>query len=105
MEKEYHPDWDQYKIWDLVANNDESVFRAYSMANHPAEGNRVMLNVRIATPPLSLWDEAPPGLASSYIFNLKAGDKVTISVHMENSLLKTLIGKWFILVVERVWRQ
>ncbi|MFL2983408.1 MAG: NADH:ubiquinone reductase (Na(+)-transporting) subunit F [Candidatus Neomarinimicrobiota bacterium] len=79
IEKEYHPDWDQYKIWDLVANNDEPVFRAYSMANHPAEGNRVMLNVRIATPPPPLWNVAPPGLASSYIFNLKPGDKVTIS--------------------------
>ena len=79
IENEYHPDWDQYKIWDLVANNDEPVFRAYSMANHPAEGNRVMLNVRIATPPPSLWNEAPPGLASSYIFNLKPGDKVTSS--------------------------
>ena len=79
IEDEYHPDWDQYKIWDLVANNDEPVFRAYSMANHPAEGNRVMLNVRIATPPPALWNEAPPGLASSYIFNLKPGDKVTIS--------------------------
>ena len=79
IENEYHPDWDQYKIWDLIANNDEPVFRAYSMANHPAEGNRVMLNVRIATPPPALWNEAPPGLASSYIFNLKPGDKVTIS--------------------------
>ena len=79
IENEYHPDWDQYKIWDLVANNEEPVFRAYSMANHPAEGNRVMLNVRIATPPPPLWNEAPPGLASSYIFNLKPGDKVTIS--------------------------
>ena len=79
IEEEYHPDWDKYKIWDLVANNDESVFRAYSMANHPAEGNRVMLNVRIATPPPPLWDQVPPGLASSYIFNLKPGDKVTIS--------------------------
>ena len=79
IEKEYHPDWDKYKIWDLVANNEESVFRAYSMANHPAEGNRVMLNVRIATPPPPLWNDAPPGLASSYIFNLKPGDKVTIS--------------------------
>ena len=49
------------------------------MANHPAEGNRVMLNVRIATPPPPLWDQVPPGLASSYIFNLKPGDKVTIS--------------------------
>lgn len=79
IEDEYHPDWDKYKIWDLVAHNDESVFRAYSMANHPAEGNRVMLNVRIATPPPPLWNEAPPGLASSYIFNLKPGDKVTVS--------------------------
>ena len=79
VEKEYHPDWDKFKIWDLIANNEEPVFRAYSMANHPAEGNRVMLNVRIATPPPPLWNEAPPGLASSYIFNLKPGDKVTIS--------------------------
>ena len=79
IEEEYHPDWDKYKIWDLVANNDEPVFRAYSMANHPAEGNRVMLNVRIATPPPPLWDQVPPGLASSYIFNLKPGEKVTIS--------------------------
>tara|TARA_B100000700_G_scaffold320469_1_gene417803 strand:- start:534 stop:1766 length:1233 start_codon:yes stop_codon:yes gene_type:complete len=79
IDEEYHPDWDKYKIWDLVANNEESVFRAYSMANHPAEGNRVMLNVRIATPPPPLWNDAPPGLASSYIFNLKPGDKVTIS--------------------------
>ena len=48
------------------------------MANHPAEGNIIMLNVRIAHPPPDKWD-APPGIASSYIFNLKAGDKVTIS--------------------------
>ena len=77
--EKYHPDWDKYKIWDLVANNEEDIFRAYSMANHPAEGNQVRLNVRIATPPPPLWNEVPPGLASSYIFNLKAGDKVTIS--------------------------
>ena len=79
VEKDYHPDWDKFNIWDLVANNDEDVFRAYSIANHPAEGNRVMLNVRIATPPPPLWNEAPPGLASSYMFNLKPGDKVTVS--------------------------
>ena len=79
VEKEYHPDWDKFKIWDLVAKNEEPVFRAYSMANHPAEGNKVMLNVRIATPPPPLWNDVPPGLASSYIFNLKPGDKVTIS--------------------------
>ena len=79
VEDEYHPDWDKYKIWNLVANNDEPIFRAFSMANHPAEGNRIMLNVRIATPPPPLWNDVPPGLASSYIFNLKPGDKVTIS--------------------------
>ena len=79
IEKEYHEDWDKFKIWDVTANNDEDCFRAYSMANHPAEGNIIMLNVRIATPPPALWDQVPPGIASSYIFNLKKGDKVTIS--------------------------
>ncbi|MDP6755266.1 MAG: NADH:ubiquinone reductase (Na(+)-transporting) subunit F [Candidatus Marinimicrobia bacterium] len=79
VEEEYHPDWDKYKIWDINANNDNDCFRAYSMANHPAEGNIVMLNVRIATPPPALWNDVPPGIASSYIFNLKPGDRVTIS--------------------------
>ena len=79
IEKEYHEDWDKFKMWDLIAKNDNpNEFRAYSMANHPAEGNIVMLNVRIAHPPPQKWD-APPGIASSYIFNLKPGDKVTIS--------------------------
>jgi len=79
VENQYHPDWDKYKIWELSADNDEDISRAYSMANHPAEGNRVMLNVRIATPPPQLWNDVPPGKASSYIFNLKPGDKVIIS--------------------------
>ena len=79
VEKEYHDDWDKYKIWNLNSKNNEKEFRAYSMANHPAEGNIIMLNVRIATPPPSLWNDVPPGIASSYIFNLKAGDKVTVS--------------------------
>ena len=79
VEKEYHEDWDKFKIWDVTSNNNEDCFRAYSMANHPAEGNIIMLNVRIATPPPALWDQVPPGIASSYIFNLKKGDKVTIS--------------------------
>ena len=79
IDKEYHEDWDKFKMWDLVAKNENpDEFRAYSMANHPAEGNIVMLNVRIAHPPPQKWD-APPGVASSYIFNLKPGDKVTIS--------------------------
>jgi len=83
IEEEYREDWDKMNIWDLKCKNDEPIFRAYSMANHPAEGNRVMLNIRIATPP---WDRAKgkfmdvqPGLASSYTYSLKPGDKVTIS--------------------------
>ena len=79
IEKQYHEDWDKFNIWDFKLKNDQEIFRAYSMANHPAEGNIVMLNVRIATPPPPLWNEVPPGIASSYIFNLKPGDKVTIS--------------------------
>ena len=79
IEDEYHEDWDKFNIWDLKGKNTESQFKAYSMANHPAEGNIIMLNVRIATPPPALWNDAPPGIASSYMFNLKPGDKVTIS--------------------------
>jgi Na+-transporting NADH:ubiquinone oxidoreductase subunit F len=83
VEKEYHEDWDSLKIWDLKMKNNEHTFRAYSMANHPAEGNIIMLNIRIATPP---WDRSKgtfmpvnPGVCSSYIFSRKPGDKVTIS--------------------------
>lgn len=76
--EEYRPDWDKFNMWRYVANNPEDCFRAYSMANHPAEGNMVMLNVRIASPPPGR-DDIPPGIASSYIFNLKKGDKVVIS--------------------------
>ncbi len=78
IEKEYHPDWDKFKVWDNVANNEEPCFRAYSMANHPAEGNRIMLNIRIATPP-PRTKGIPPGVCSSYVFSRKSGDKVTIS--------------------------
>lgn len=84
VEEEFRDEWDKYKMWDLKIENKEETFRAYSMANHPAEGNIIMLNVRIATPP---WDKKtnywakgiPPGVCSSYIFSLKPGDKVTIS--------------------------
>ena len=79
IDKEYHEDWDKYKIWDLNVTNDKPIYKAYSMANHPAEGNIIMLNVRIATPPPPLWDKVPPGIASSYIYDLKKGDKVMIS--------------------------
>lgn len=83
IEDEYRSDWDNFKMWDLVTKVDEPIFRAYSMANHPAEGNIVMLNIRIATPP---WDRAAgkfmdvnPGLCSSFVFTRKPGDKVMIS--------------------------
>ncbi|WP_418357496.1 NADH:ubiquinone reductase (Na(+)-transporting) subunit F [Shewanella basaltis] len=74
--EEYRDDWVKYGLFDLVSKVDEDVLRAYSMANYPDEKGRIMLNVRIATPPK---EGLPPGKMSSYIFNLKAGDKVTIS--------------------------
>ncbi len=83
VEDKFREDWDKLKIWDLKMKNPEPIFRAYSMANHPAEGNIVMLNIRIATPP---WDRAKnqfmnvnPGICSSYIFSRKPGDKVMVS--------------------------
>lgn len=79
----FKDDYDKYKIWDLKTVVEEPVFRAYSMANHPAEGNIIMLNIRIATPPWDRakngWMDVPPGLCSSYVFSRKPGDKVTIS--------------------------
>ena len=79
----FKEDWDKFGLWDLKMKNDEPIFRAYSMANHPAEGNIVMLNIRIATPPWdrekNKWMDVNPGICSSYVFNCKPGDKVTIS--------------------------
>ena len=83
VEEEYRDEWDKYKLWDLKIKNNEETYRAYSMANHPAEGNIVMLNIRIATPPWDRqkngWANVQPGICSSYIFSRKPGDKVTIS--------------------------
>ncbi len=83
IEKEYRDEWDKFGLWDLGIKNTEETFRAYSMANHPAEGNIIMLNIRIATPPWdrqkNQWADVPPGVCSSYIFSRKPGDKVTIS--------------------------
>ena len=76
--KEYHPDWDKYDVWRYTSVVDETVIRAYSMANYPGEKGIIMLNVRVASPPPRL-EGVPPGKMSSYIFNLKPGDKVTIS--------------------------
>ncbi len=74
---EYRGDWDKFKVWDNVANNDEPCFRAYSMANFPLEDDIIMLNIRIASPPPGT--DYPPGVCSSYTFDLKPGDKITIS--------------------------
>lgn len=83
VEERFRDEWDDFNMWDLKMKNDEPIFRAYSMANHPAEGNIVMLNIRIATPP---WDrqknrfmDVNPGICSSYVFTRKPGDKVTVS--------------------------
>ncbi|MCX6333455.1 MAG: NADH:ubiquinone reductase (Na(+)-transporting) subunit F [Bacteroidia bacterium] len=83
IEEDYRADWDKFKMWDLSIRNSEETFRAYSMANFPAEKNLIKLNIRIATPP---WDNAkkefrnvPPGICSTYVFSRKPGDKVTIS--------------------------
>ena len=94
IEEEFRPDWDNFKVWDFSIKNTEESFRAYSMANYPAEKNLIKLNIRIATPP---WDNVrkqymnvPPGICSSYIFSLKPGDTVMISgpygdFHIKNS--------------------
>lgn len=80
---EFQSEWDKFGLWSLKMKNDEPIFRAYSMANHPAEGNIVMLNIRIATPPWdrskNAWMDVNPGICSSYVFDQKPGDKVTIS--------------------------
>ncbi len=78
IEEEYRGDWDKFNMWQFVSKSDEMVERAYSMANYPEEEGIIMLNVRIASPPPSM-PNVPPGLMSSYIFNLKPGDPVTIS--------------------------
>ncbi len=83
VEDEFKDEWDRFGLWDLTMKNNEETFRAYSMANHPAEGQIIKLNVRIATPP---WDRSKgrfmnvnPGICSSYVFARKAGDKVTLA--------------------------
>ncbi|HUU99979.1 MAG TPA: NADH:ubiquinone reductase (Na(+)-transporting) subunit F [Bacteroidales bacterium] len=83
VDDHFKGDWDCYKMWDLKIKNTEETFRAYSMANYPAEKNLIKLNIRIATPP---WDNVkkqfvnvPPGICSSYIFSRKSGDKVMMS--------------------------
>tara|TARA_B110000046_G_scaffold185172_1_gene225855 strand:+ start:8094 stop:9404 length:1311 start_codon:yes stop_codon:yes gene_type:complete len=79
----FKAEWDKFKLRPLVMKNSETIERAYSMASYPAEGREIMLNVRIATPPFDRakggWMDVNPGVASSYIFSLKEGDKCVIS--------------------------
>ncbi len=77
--KEYRPDWDRFNLWRYVSNVGETVERAYSMANYPEELGLIMLNVRVASPPPRAPEGTPPGIMSSYIFNLKPGDDVEIA--------------------------
>jgi Na+-transporting NADH:ubiquinone oxidoreductase subunit F len=83
VEERFRADWDKNKMWNLSSVNKAETVRAYSMANYPAEGDRITLNVRIATPPFDRatgeFMNVPPGIASSYIFSLKPGDKVLMS--------------------------
>ena len=82
----YLPAWEKFGLFGLKCKNDEETIRAYSMANYPAEGDRIMLTVRIATPPFKPkpqvgFQDVMPGITSSYIFTLKPGDKVIMSGH------------------------
>lgn len=79
IEEEYRGDWDTFKVWDNISYVEDETIRAYSMANYPEEEGMIMLNVRIASPPPRAPKGTPPGKMSSYIFNCKPGDKVTIS--------------------------
>lgn len=76
--EEYRPDWDKFNLWRYVSDVKEPTLRAYSMASYPEE-KEIMLNVRIATPPPGAPEGVPPGIMSSFIFNLKPGDQVWVS--------------------------
>ena len=77
IQPEYRADWDKFNMWRYVSKVDEPVIRAYSMANYPEEKGIVKFNIRIASPPPQR-DDIPPGKMSSYVFNLKPGDKITV---------------------------
>ncbi|OUR99871.1 NADH:ubiquinone reductase (Na(+)-transporting) subunit F [Halobacteriovorax marinus] len=79
IEEEYRADWDTFKVWDNISTVEDETIRAYSMANYPEEEGMILLNIRIASPPPRSPKGTPPGKMSSYIFDCKPGDKVTIS--------------------------
>jgi len=79
VDEQYRNDWQRYGLFELESHVTKPTTRAYSMANYPEEDDIIMLNVRIATPPPDKYGEVPPGIMSSYIFNLKPGEKITVS--------------------------
>ncbi len=83
IDEHFKSDYDKFNIWNLKMKNQEPIFRAYSMANHPAEGNIIMLNIRLATPPFDRvkggFMDVNPGICSSYVFACNPNDKVSIS--------------------------
>jgi Na+-transporting NADH:ubiquinone oxidoreductase subunit F len=78
VEDRFRDDWDKFNLWRYVSTVKEQTMRAYSMASYPEE-KEIMLNVRIATPPPRADESIPPGIMSSYIFDLKPGDKCIVS--------------------------
>jgi Na+-transporting NADH:ubiquinone oxidoreductase subunit F len=109
VDEQFRDEWDKFNMWSLKMKNTEETYRAYSMANHPAEGNIVMLNIRIATPP---WDKARgafmkvnPGVCSSYIFHVNPVIRLWSPVLTGSSLLKRLIVKWSISVEVLEWHR
>lgn len=76
VEAEYRGDWDRFKVWDNASKVDETTIRAYSMANYPEEKGILKFNIRVASPPPG--SDFPAGKMSSYVFNLKPGDKLTV---------------------------
>ena len=79
IDDQFRADWKRYQLFELESHVKETTTRAYSMANYPDESDIIMLNVRIATPPPDKHGKVPPGAMSSFIFNLKPGDRITVS--------------------------
>ena len=105
IQGEYREDWERFGLLELESVVKEPTVRAYSMANYPEENEIIMLNVRIATPPPNAPASVPPGVMSSYIFDLKPGDQVTVSGPYGEFFAKDTMRKWFSSGVGQAWRR
>jgi len=103
IQDEYRSDWDKFKIWENKATNLEPVIRAYSMANYPEEKGVIKFNIRIASPPPGM--DVPPGVMSSWTFNLSLVIRLRCLVLSVSFLQKKLLMKWFSLEVVQVWHR